>query len=89
MKPLTDEELTNLFRKHVPGNSLYIPDARRTFVGTPFYDFARELEHRSIATGMLNSWVMAAEPTPASADAKPAGELGAKVRALISWLLGF
>jgi hypothetical protein len=62
---MTDAELDALFRKHIPRNEWHI-DPRAPFIGSRFYAFARELEHHSLAAGLL---IGASDPVrPALAD---------------------
>lgn len=75
MKPMTDRELNDLFRKHLPLRGS-MPSAMNEFVGSAYYDFARELEHRALVTGMMIG----------GGQQERGG--GSRLRALLSWLWG-
>jgi hypothetical protein len=93
VKPLTDKELNDLFRKHVPRDQGFGAsgiDHRSEFVGSPFYAFARELEHRALAAGMLMGTMegrRSKEASATSAEKRKTTLLGA-IGSFFAWLLG-
>lgn len=87
---MTDKELDGLFRKHVPqrGPDAWATDPRAEFVGSPFYAFARELEHRALAAGML---MAAMDPLRAPQNDNASAARPAKATllgSLFAWVTG-
>ena len=82
---MTDAELEALYRKHVPRNAWHV-DPRGQFVGSPFYAFARELEHHALATGMLVGASDPVRPIPPDTSTRAGSPARAGLAGLFSWL---
>jgi hypothetical protein len=87
MKPMTDAELEALFRKHVPRNGWQI-DPSAGFVGSRFYDFARELEHYALAAGMMMTAKDSIRPAGGAGDSPPPPKGRGTLAAFFGWVLG-
>jgi hypothetical protein len=81
---MTDAELDALFRKHVRCNDYKISH-HAAFVGSAFYDFARELEHRALAAGMMLGAGDPVRPPDAAADPARTSTKGSLLGALWAW----
>ncbi|HEX4738747.1 MAG TPA: hypothetical protein VH331_14410 [Allosphingosinicella sp.] len=85
---MTDKELASLFRKHVPLSGWHI-DPRAEFVGSRFYDFAREVEHHALAAGMA---LARQGPVPPPEDGCGAKDRPPSARGLfftiVGWMIG-
>lgn len=81
MTPLTDQELAALFAKHVrPGDP---PPGSAGFVGSRYYAFARELEHRAMVAGM--SIKLSEPPAPLAQPEERRGTVAAWLWACFGW----
>lgn len=86
MKPMTDTELKELFRKHVPSDRCPAANQTARFASSAFCDFAREVEFVLWRRGMQIASIDPSAAPPTKQTSKP--EKPAFLVTVLGWFWG-